>query len=190
MVVITGCTSGLGKALAYEYRAMGHTVIGCGRRRDRLDAMRDEFGAPHRFIECDIASEASVSDFARQCAEGDVDVVISNAGANNAPALPWNMESADWDKVVQVNLNGAFYITRHLGAVLHAQATREGAPLKRLINISSGVGHSTNHYQCAPRRGAPTVRASFVERVGVSATRARVCRRRRRARDVTARSRS
>jgi len=126
---------------------MGHTVAGCGRRADRLAEMRSEFGAPHSFFECDVTDEASVMAFAAALQRaGPIDVVVSNSGVvESSRCVPWEMDTATFKRVVDVNLHGVQHVTRHLGALLAAQARLEGAPLKRLINISSGVGHSTSH---------------------------------------------
>ena len=126
---------------------MGHTVAGCGRRADRLAEMRAEFGPPHTFHECDVTDEASVEAFASALQRtGPLDVVVSNSGVvESTRAVPWEVDCAAFKRVVEVNLLGVQHVTRHLGALLAAQARVDGAPLKRLINISSGVGHSTSH---------------------------------------------
>lgn len=147
VVVVTGCTSGLGLGLAREFRDMGHTVIGCGRREDRLGSLRKEFGAPHHFHVCDVTDEASVAAFASRV--GRCDVVIANAGTQSEPgSVPWEMDGKEFRRVMDVNVNGVFHITRHFVPLLVEQCKQDGA-LKRLINISSGTGHSSNPDQAA-----------------------------------------
>ena len=147
VVVITGVTSGLGKALAEEFKKSGATVIGCGRREKNLADLREAFGAPHRFYSCDVTSEESVAAFANKLkATGTpIDVVIANAG-NAKTGVPWEQSPADFKSTIETNLVGCFHITRYFLPILMEQAQTESelAPLKRLINISSGVGHSTN----------------------------------------------
>ena len=148
VVVVTGCTSGLGLGLAREFRDMGHTVVGCGRREDRLDGLRKEFGAPHHFHVCDVTDEASVAAFASKVER--CDVVIANAGTASDPgSVPWKMDGKEFRRVMDVNVNGVFHVTRHFLPKLVEQCDQDGACLKRLINISSGTGHSSNPDQAA-----------------------------------------
>ena len=145
-VVITGCTSGIGRALADEFALNGHVVIGCGRRGDRLDAMAASFGSPHEFHVCDVSSEAAVAAFAFSLRGRSIDVVISNAGGGGHSRRVWEMDGKTFDDTIKVNLSGTFYVTRHLGSMLVAQSQEPGAGFKRLINISSGLGHSTSPF--------------------------------------------
>ena len=152
VVVVTGVTSGLGNALAHEFRALGHTVVGCGRREERIKDMASEFGPPHTFCVCDVTDESSVAAFANRV--GQCDVVIANAGtfshAKTACAV-WECDSEEWRNIIDVNVNGVYHVTRHFGPKLIAQAEAENGvgPLKRLINISSGAGHCTVPWQSA-----------------------------------------
>ena len=64
VVLVTGCTSGLGYALCEEFARLGHTVIGCARREDRIESMQQEFGSPHFFCVVDSSDLAGVLAFA------------------------------------------------------------------------------------------------------------------------------
>ena len=52
---MTGCTSGLGRALVDEFTAAGHTVVGCGRRRELIEQLQHAFPSPHFFSSVDVA---------------------------------------------------------------------------------------------------------------------------------------
>ena len=151
VVVITGCTSGLGRALAGEFRRLGHTVIGCGRRMERLSEMQRQFGPPHQFHFCDVKEEQSVCAFASHV--GACDIVIANAGTvSEANVPPWEADADEFRDIVQTNLLGVYHVTRHFGPKLKQQAEtsgHHGGPPKRLVNISSGAGHTSNPWQSA-----------------------------------------
>ena len=49
IVVITGVTRGLGRAMAEEFARLGHTVVGCGRSQKEIAQLRTELGKPHDF---------------------------------------------------------------------------------------------------------------------------------------------
>jgi NADP-dependent 3-hydroxy acid dehydrogenase YdfG len=58
---ITGCTSGLGRALVDEFTKAGHTVAGCGRRAELIEELQQLFPAPHFFATVDVASNEAAA---------------------------------------------------------------------------------------------------------------------------------
>ena len=167
-VLITGCTSGIGRALAFEFARVGHTVIGCGRRTARLAELEAALPPPHAFHVCDVTSEPAVAGLAHALRGRTIDVVVSNAGVVGAgrPSFPWDTAPGDFSSVIDTNLKGTFYVGRHFGKVLVEQSRVPGAPLKRLINISSGLGHSTNPKACAysaSKWGVESLSKSFAQ---------------------------
>ena len=153
VVAVTGCTSGLGLNLCREFaRRAGYQVAGCGRRQELIDALNDEFGAAgHKFYAADSSSSESVrgwsdavlSDFGR------VDVLVNNAGLGGAGTLPWKMDVARFGQVIDTNIKGVFYGCKYFTQAMlnDLVAHPERGVIKRIINISSGVGHSTSPIQ-------------------------------------------
>ena len=66
-VLITGCTSGIGEALAREFARQGHNIVGCGRRLKNLENLSNELGrnsfGQHHFFQCDVGDYNSVVRF-------------------------------------------------------------------------------------------------------------------------------
>lgn len=136
-VFITGSTRGIGLAVAHQFASQGANIVLNGR-----SAISDELLA--QFSDYDakvVAISGDVSDFAdakRMIAEatealGSVDVLINNAGITN-DKLMLKMTQEDFEKVLKINLTGAFNMTQ---AVLKAMSkARQGA----IINMSSVVG--------------------------------------------------
>eukprot|EP00040_Diaphanoeca_grandis_P026673 m.149757 g.149757 ORF g.149757 m.149757 type:complete len:310 (-) comp30681_c0_seq2:182-1111(-) len=148
--LITGVTSGIGRTLAIDFASRGFRVVGCGRRKEALKALERELLDPmHFFHECDVADIASVVAFkaALNQAKGDVDIeiLICNAGIAPAQAAPiWEIPTHDFDALMKVNVNGVFYTTQVFLPDMLEKASDPKAPLKRVIMISSGLGHSTS----------------------------------------------
>lgn len=60
LVVITGVTHGLGRAMAQEFARLGHTVLGCGRSQQEIDRLKEALGKPHDFYAVDISQDDAV----------------------------------------------------------------------------------------------------------------------------------
>ena len=64
-ILITGVTSGLGRALAKEFAKCGHRVAGFGRRKERIEKLRRELGKDHLFDVCDVSDKFAIDRFRR-----------------------------------------------------------------------------------------------------------------------------
>jgi len=66
---LTGCTSGLGRALVDEFTATGHTVAACGRRTELIEKLQQAFPSPHFFSSVDVADDLQAEQFCRDAYE-------------------------------------------------------------------------------------------------------------------------
>jgi len=135
---LTGCTSGLGKALASEFTKAGHTIVGGGRRQDRLDELTTEFPNSH-FLQLDVADESSAQAFCAAAFEatGAPDFLINNAAIINPPRPLWEIPASEFDQLTAININGVANMIRQV-APLMIEAGKG-----MIVNISSGWGRST-----------------------------------------------
>lgn len=138
-IVVTGATRGLGRALVEGFSALGHSVAGCGRSADAIEALREQLGVPHDFEAVDVADAGQVEAWAaRVLAEsGAPDLLVNNAALINPNAPLWEVPAEDFDRVIDVNLKG---IANVLRAFVPAMIDR-GAGV--IVNLSSGWGRST-----------------------------------------------
>src|SRR5437868_15056089 len=92
-VVLTGVTRGLGRALAEELVAAGHTVAGCGRNAERIEELRKRFPAPNRFDVVDVTSDSSVRGWAKAILGERTapDLLMNNAAVINRSAPLWEL---------------------------------------------------------------------------------------------------
>ena len=130
-ILITGATSGFGRAAARRFASGGWRVIGTGRRGDRLRALQDELGVHFLPLEIDMRDKDAIAGLARLSPPwGDVDLLLNNAGlAPPTTALP----DTDWDRIEEVidtNVAGVVALTR---ALLPKLVERKG----QIINLSS-----------------------------------------------------
>jgi NAD(P)-dependent dehydrogenase (short-subunit alcohol dehydrogenase family) len=135
VALVTGASGGLGRHFAEVLASAGAEVVLAARRQDALDeaaaAIRTG-GGKARAVGLDVTDARSV-DRAFQEA-GPVDVLVNNSGVA-ATVTAIEMEEADWDRIVDTNLKGAWLVSRAFARQAVA-AKREGA----IVNIASILG--------------------------------------------------
>jgi serine 3-dehydrogenase (NADP+) len=129
---ITGCTAGFGAAASRRFARAGWTVVGTGRRRERLDELADELGETFLPLELDMRDNAALEAAVDALPPGfrEIDLLINNAGL--APPLEPLQESRLDPALVSIETNvvGLVVLTRRL---LPGLIERKGA----IINLSS-----------------------------------------------------
>ena len=136
IVFVTGATSGFGAAIARRFANAGANVIAAGRRFDRLEPLRAEFGERLHAIGLDVRDRAAVAAaVAGLPAEfAEVDVLVNNAGLAVGLEPAWAADLDDWDAMVDTNVKGLMYVTR---AVLPGMVARRRGTV---INLGSTAG--------------------------------------------------
>ena len=157
VALVTGASSGMGRATVIALANQGACVVAAARRDDKLETLVAEVtAAGHKAIavhmdvtkrnEVDAAVAKAVQEF------GKLDILVNNAGyLDYSPFL--DMKEETWDKVIDTNLKGYFYAAQ--------AAAREMAKTKwgRIINIASigsggvGVGFPMISHYCASKGG-------------------------------------
>lgn len=139
IIWLTGCTSGLGRALVPRFVEAGHTVVGGGRNAVALEELAAEFPESH-FLELDVASEPSVIAFCEMALEatGAPELLINNAAVINQPKPLWEVPAEEFDQLTAININGVARMIRH--AVPPMIQRKSGV----IINLSSGWGRSVS----------------------------------------------
>ena len=133
--LVTGGAKGIGKAIAQRLSAEGLKVIIWD---IEVAPQVDEGVKKESFMKVDISSYSEVATAAKEV--GDIDILVNNAGINRDKLL-LRMQEEDWDKVIEVNLKGAFNCTR---AFLPGMIKKHWG---RIINISSVIGLIGNRGQ-------------------------------------------
>jgi len=137
VVLITGGTRGIGRAIAEAFKEVGATVYITGTSRERTEAAAEEIGV--NGVKMDVTDREEVKRVVNEILEkeGKIDVLINNAGITK-DTLFLRMKDEDWDAVINTNLNGVYNVTK---AVVPAMVKkRKGV----IINISSVVGFTGN----------------------------------------------
>jgi NAD(P)-dependent dehydrogenase (short-subunit alcohol dehydrogenase family) len=140
LIVVTGATRGLGRAMTAGFIEAGETVAGCGRSESAVRQLQEEFGAPHRFDQVDVADDQQAAQWAQQVlAEfGPPDLLVNNAALINRNARLWELSAEEFDAVIDVNIKGVVNVIRHFVPAMIER--RSGV----IVNFSSGWGRSTS----------------------------------------------
>jgi len=139
IALVTGGMGGLGEAICMKMAALGYTVVtthspGNTKANDWLQSMKSQ-GHTFRAYPCDVASFDSAAACVKQVASdlGPIDVLVNNAGITRDMTFK-KMDKANWDAVVQTNLDSCFNMTKQ---VCDGMVDRGWG---RIINISSVNG--------------------------------------------------
>lgn len=140
IIVLTGATRGLGRAMVDRFVESGHTVIGCGRAASQIAELSQRYGAPHHFTPVDVAHDADVAAWAKSVLTRNPapDLLLNNAAVMNRTAPLWEISAAEFQNVIDVNVAGVVNAIRHFVPAMMAR--QQGV----IVNFSSGWGRSTS----------------------------------------------
>ena len=138
IAIVTGGSRGIGQEMAEGLAEAGASLMLCARREEWLTPTVAKMRTQGFTVEgalCDVSKQADVQSVVDQtiAAYGRVDILVNNAGVTWA-AEPEDMTLAQWQKVVDINLTGAFLFAQAAGRDM---LTREWG---RIINIASIAG--------------------------------------------------
>jgi len=140
-VLITGASSGIGKASAQAFASFGANLILCARRQDRLAACKHELerehGLPVRIKTLDVRDRQAVETLVAELEKDGAipDVLLNNAGKALGLHLLHEGLVEDWEEMIDTNVKGLLYVTR---AVLPLMVERNTG---HVVNIGSIAGH-------------------------------------------------
>ena len=135
VAIVTGGTSGIGEKIVEVFVEEGAQVVIAARRQAEGDALEKRLGA--RFVRTDVSSEADVKTMVDRAVEwfGRVDCLVNNAGIPAPITSVADMEVADIERVLAVNILGVMLGTKHVARAMLTQGTGS------IINIGSVAAH-------------------------------------------------
>ncbi|MDM0047890.1 SDR family NAD(P)-dependent oxidoreductase [Variovorax sp. J22R115] len=144
VVVVTGAGRGIGLAIAARFLAEGARVVLADTQAGVLNDAATTLGVPQRVlaIACDVANPADAARLADETDRrfGPVSILVNNAGISpkhkGVKALIADMDEAEWRRVLDINLTGAFLCSK--ACLPHMKALSFG----RIVNIASQAGRT------------------------------------------------
>ena len=126
-IMITGATTGFGKATAEKFAANGYNIIITGRRKDLLDELENKlnaFGTIKVLSLCfDVRRKEEVESVITNLPEDwkNIDVLVNNAGLAVGLSHIQDGDSEDWDRMIDTNVKGLLYVTRAVSPLMVAR---------------------------------------------------------------------
>jgi NADP-dependent 3-hydroxy acid dehydrogenase YdfG len=143
MVLVTGASSGIGRATALAFAREGSRVAVCARRQDRLNDLQNELSeagaAAVRSFVLDVTKRADV-EAALTGLPSDwsgIDVLVNNAGLSRGLTKVYEDDPQNWEEMIDTNIKGLLYVTR---TVVPGMVERGRG---HVINLGSTAGYIT-----------------------------------------------
>jgi glucose 1-dehydrogenase len=169
--LVTGAATGIGRATAERLAAEGAAVcvdyVGDGAPADEVVAAIEAAGGRALAVAADVSSEAEVAHLfasARAALGGPVDLLVNNAGVE-APYALVDMPLAEWERVIGINLTGAFLCARETarglveagapGTIVNVSSVHEVIPWPRFAHYAASKGGLKLFGQSIARELAP-----------------------------------
>ena len=137
VALVTGGGRGIGAAIAVRLAELGAQVVVCGRNQKPIDATAKgvtKAGGKATAMAADVADLKSVDSLAKRIKTefSRLDILVNNAGVGSFSTPLHELEPAEWDRVININLRGVFYCIRAFVPLMSAGA--------HIVNISSLAG--------------------------------------------------
>ena len=153
-IMVTGATSGFGRATATLFAKHGYTVVITGRREDRLKELEKElvakFGCKVIALAFDVRVNKqvvhAVSELKKQLKV--IDILVNNAGLAAGLSTIDEGDTDDWDAMIDTNLKGLLYVTRQIAPIMKKQSHGY------IFNIGSTAGkvvYKNGNVYCATK---------------------------------------
>lgn len=155
---ITGATSGIGKSTAILFALNGINLVLCGRRQERLDALKKELGKEIQVhtLNFDVRNKEAVMEAVASLPKEfeQIDILINNAG--NAHGMDPIQEGStdDWDAMLDINVKGLLYVSK---ALMPQMIERKSG---HIINIGSTAGkevYPKGNVYCASKHAVDAI---------------------------------
>ena len=153
-IMITGATSGFGRATAVRFAKNGYNIIITGRRKELLDELEKELRVTGKIkvlsLCFDVRKKDEVESVIRNLPEDwkKIDILVNNAGLAVGLDHIQNGNTDDWDRMIDTNVKGLLYITR---AVAPLMVARNEGHIFNLGSIAGKEAYENGNVYCASK---------------------------------------
>ena len=143
IALITGASSGIGKASAVEFAKHGVDIIAIARRLERIVDLKDELEDKYKInvlpVKLDVRDKDAVLDYLQNLPDRwkNIEILINNAGLSKGLEKLQDGKIENWELMIDTNIKGLLYVTK---AILPGMIERNSGTI---VNIASIAGHET-----------------------------------------------
>ena len=158
IALITGASSGIGKATAEAFAAIGIDLILCGRRKERLEELAIQLGQKVKttFLAFDVRSYNEVTEAIQSLPEAwkNIDILINNAGNAHGLSSIQEGDVADWDAMIDGNVQGLLYVSK---AVIGGMIERGKGHIVNLSSVAGKQTYANGAVYCASKKAVEAI---------------------------------
>jgi 3-hydroxy acid dehydrogenase/malonic semialdehyde reductase len=160
IALITGATSGFGKACAYKFAANNYDVIITGRRKEKLDELKTDLektsGVQILTLVFDVQNRKEVFSSVENIPEDwqKIDVLINNAGLALGRDLFEDADIDDWETMLDTNVKGLLYVSK---AVLPFMIKNKKGHIINMGSVAAKMSYEKGNVYCASKAAVETI---------------------------------
>ncbi len=158
IALITGATSGIGKATALALANLGYHIIATGRRKDRLQALNSELpvGIELYTLVFDVRDKEAVKSSISSLPDNwkQIDVLVNNAGNAHGldPIQSGSLE--DWDAMMDINVKGLLYVSH---AIIPSMVARNSGMIVNIGSIAGKEVYPNGNVYCGSKHAVDAI---------------------------------
>ena len=164
IILITGATSGIGKACAEKFAEAGHNIIITGRRQDRLDELSSTLASTFHVkilsLCFDVQDKEAVDKAVKSIPEEwkEIDILINNAGLALGRDSFEDADMQDWETMLNTNVHGLLYVSR---AILPFMIDRGSGHIINMGSIAGREVYEKGNVYCASKFAVDAISRSM-----------------------------
>ena len=156
IVMVTGATSGIGRACAERFLNAGYRVIVTGRRAEMLDEIYSRYGSDCLRLAFDVRDRRSALDVVASLPDdwSRIDILVNNAGLALGLEPEYEGDFADWDAMIDTNIKGLLTMTR---AIVPGMVARQSGHVINIGSVAGDAAYANGNVYCATKAAVKSI---------------------------------
>ena len=154
--MVTGATSGIGRACAERFLNAGYRVIVTGRRAEMLDEIYSPYGSDCLRLAFDVRDRRSALDAVASLPDdwSRIDILVNNAGLALGLEPEYEGDFADWDAMIDTNIKGLLTMTR---AIVPGMVARQSGHVINIGSVAGDAAYANGNVYCATKAAVKSI---------------------------------